>query len=236
MNIVPPFKLYELVFANGVSASPYVWRTRLALAHKKLTCTSVPLGFTEIPRALGGRFKTLPVIEDQGHEVGDSWQIATYLERSYSGRPPLFCGPAEEAMVRLFDAWFGPEVMRRMMRIYVFDIFQAARPEDRAYFRESREKRLGATLEACHAERAAHLPGLREALEPLRRQLARGVFLGGAAPNYGDYIALGAFRWIASVASVPPLACGDALLPWIERGFALYEGAARDPRLHPLSG
>jgi hypothetical protein len=55
-------RLYELVLENGLSASPYVWRIRYALAHKGLSFESMPIGFTEIPEVFGGRFKTVPVI------------------------------------------------------------------------------------------------------------------------------------------------------------------------------
>ena len=52
----------------------------------------------------------------------------------------------------------------------VQDIHDAARPEDRDYFRRTREQRLkGATLEEFVANRASRLPALRDALMPLRR-------------------------------------------------------------------
>lgn len=52
-------RLYELVLENGRSASPYVWRIRYALAHKGVSSESVPVGFTEVSRIMGGRFKTV---------------------------------------------------------------------------------------------------------------------------------------------------------------------------------
>jgi glutathione S-transferase len=166
----PPLRLYELVLANGRSASPYVWRVRYALAHKGLAFESVPLGFTEIQRVFSGRFKTLPVIEDGPTMLAESWDIAEYLEHTYPAKP-LFAAPAEQAAIRLFDSWFSPEVMRRMLGVYVQDVHNAARPEDREYFRRSREARLNASLETLAAGRASRLPALREALLPLRLHL-----------------------------------------------------------------
>ena len=229
-------RLFELVLENGRSASPYVWRIRYALAHKGLAFETVPLGFTDIPQAFDGRFKTLPVIEHDATMIGDSWEIAEYLDRAFPDRPPLFSGPAELAMARLTDMWFSVEVQRRMFGVYVRDIHDAARPADRAYFRQSREKRLnGATLEAFSAERASRLPALRESLAPLRLQLARFPFLGGTAPNYADYLALGAFQWVASVSTLPMLARDDEVMRgWLERGFDLYGGVGRDARAKPL--
>lgn len=235
-NSAAPITLYELVLANGRAMSPFVWRVRYAMAHKGLAVNPVSVGFTQIPGVCGGRFKTVPIIEDGATAVCDSWEIVDYLERTYPARP-LFSGPAEYAMVRMFDAWFGLEVMRRMFTLYALNIHDRARPEDQGYFRSSRETRLkGVTLEAFVADRQARLPALREALAPMRQQLARSPFLGGESPNYADYIALGTFLWVASVSDLPPLAANDPLGAWLERGFDLYGGIGRDPRMTQLLG
>ena len=228
-------RLYQLALDNGCSASPYVWRIRYALAHKGVPCEPVPLGFAEIPTAFGGRFKTVPVIEHVDTMLGESWDIAEYLDRAFPGQPALFSSAAELAMVRLTDAWFSAEILRKMFGVYVLDIHNAARPEDRPYFRQTREKRLkGATLEEFTADRVSRLPALRDALIPLRAHLSRFPYLGGSAPNYADYIALGAFLWVASVSTLPLLAHDDTLRTWIDRGFDLYDGLGRDPRMKTL--
>jgi glutathione S-transferase len=229
-------RLYELVLDNGRSSSPYVWRIRYALAHKGLSYESVPIGFTEIPTVFGGRFKTVPVIEHGQTMLGESWDIAEYLDRAFPTQPALFSGPSENAMVRLIDAWFYAEILRKLFRIYILDVHHAARAEDRAYFRQSREAMLhGKTLEALTADRVSRLPALREALSPLRVQLSRSPYLGGSTPNYADYIALGAFHWVASVSTLPALAANDDVIrAWLDRGFDLYEGLGRDPKMKSL--
>jgi glutathione S-transferase len=230
-----PLRLYELVLANGRSASPFVWRVRYALAHKGLACESVPLGLTDLPRVCGGRFKTVPIIEHGDTALCESWDIVEYLDRVFPEKA-LFSGIAENAAIRLLDSWLSVEVLRRMFAVYVLDVHNAARPEDQQYFRASREGRLsGCTLEAFTADRAARLPALREALQPLRLHLARFPYLGGAAPGYADYIALGAFQWVASVSTLPMLARDDEVIrAWLERGFDLYGGLGRAPPLQPL--
>lgn len=228
-------RLYDLVLDNGVSASPFVWRIRYALAHKGIPCEPVAVGFTDIPKLFGGRFKTVPIIEHGETVMAESWDIAEYLDRVFPAAPALFEGPAELAMVRLTDAWFSSEILRKMFGVYVLDVHNAARPEDRAYFRHTREQRLkGATLEDFTADRAARLPALRDALMPLRAYLARFPFLGGGKPNYADYIALGAFRWVSSVSTLPMLAHNDTLRAWVDKGFDLYGGLGRDARMQPL--
>ena len=231
-----PLRLYELVLANGRSASPFVWRIRYALAHKGLPYESVPLGFTDIPKTLGGRFKTVPILEHGESTLAESWDIAEYLDNAFPESPRLFSSPAELAALRLFDSWFAPEVMRRLFGIYVLDIHNAARASDRGYFRQSREARFkGATLEAVTADRGSRVLVVREALLPLRLQLAREPFLGGQSQSYADYVALGSFLWVGSVSTLPLLAGGDDVLrSWLERGFDLFGGLGRDPRMQPL--
>ncbi len=47
-------------------------------------------------------------------------------------------------------------------------------------------------------------------------------------------MALSLFLWCASLASAPPLAKDDPLWDWLDRGFDLFGGVGRDPRLRPL--
>jgi glutathione S-transferase len=229
-------QLYELVMQNGRSASPYVWRTRYVLAHKGIAFDSVPLGFGEIAAAFGGRFKTVPVIRDGDTLLAESWDIAEYLDRSYAHGAPLFGGASEIATTKLFDAWLHVEILRRLFRLYALDIHNAARPEDRAYFRESRQKRMnGRTLEEFTADRETRLPAIREAFAPLRAHLASYPFLGGAGPNYADHLVLAALQWVTSVSTLPLLAGDDAVLrAWFGRSLDLYDGAGRDSRMRPL--
>lgn len=230
-----PVRLYELMLENGRSASPFVWRIRYALAHKGIEYQSLPIGFIEIPKVFGGRFKTLPVIEHGETMMAESWDIAEYLDRAFPERPRLFSGPAENAMVRLFDSFLLISVVRPMLPVIILDVYNAARAEDRPYFRQSREARFKTTLEAFCADRMARLPAVRESLTPLRHHLTTHRFLGGDAPNYADYIGLGIFQWVASVATVPLLASDDEVLRgWLDRGFDLYGGLGRDARMRPL--
>ena len=139
-------------------------------------------------------------------------------------------------MVRLFDAWFAPTVMRKLFGIYALDIHNAARPQDQPYFRQSREARVkGKTLEEFTANRASQVPAVRESLAPLRTQLGRFPYLGGEAPNYADYIALSAFLWVASVSSLPLLDKADEVMrAWFDRNLNLYGGIGHDARMKPL--
>jgi len=228
-------RLYELALLDGRSASPFVWRIRYALAHKGIAYETVYLGFTEIPTIFGGKFKTVPILEHGETVLNESWDIAEYLDRAFPDKPLLFNTPAEHSLVRFMDTWFMNEVMRKMFRVYIKDVHDAARPQDQPYFRESREKNMkGKTLESFTADRAAHLPAIRTALAPLRLHLLKYPFLGGSTPNFADYIALGGFYWAASAGTLPLLERDDSLRDWLSRGFDLYGGIARDPGIKPL--
>ena len=228
-------RLYELALQDGRSASPCVWRIRYALAHKGIAYETVYVGFTEIPTLFGGKFKTVPILEHGDTVLNESWDIAEYLDRTFPDKPLLFNTPAEHALVRFMDGWFMTEVLRKLFRVYVKDVHDAARPQDQPYFRESREKNMkGKTLESFTADRASHLPAVRTALAPLRQHLLKYPFLGGSTPNYADYIALGGFYWAASAGTLPLLERDDSLRDWLSRGFDLYGGIARDPGIKPL--
>jgi glutathione S-transferase len=228
-------RLHELVIDNGRCASPFVWRVRYALAHKGLEFESVQLGFTEIPSKFAGKFKTVPVLEHGDTLMAESWDIVEHLDQQFPEKPALFSSPAELAVVRLTDSWFTSEVVRRLFRLYIKDVHDCARPADRPYFRASRENNLkGATLESFTADRAAHLPAVRTALNPLRMHLAKFPFVGGSGPNFADYIVLSVFQWVASVSTLPLLAADDSLRAYIDRGFDLYGGMGREAPLQPL--
>ena len=228
-------RLFELVTEDGTPISPYAWRTRYALAHKKLDYAACGTGFSEIASVGPGTFKALPVLEDDGRWTGDSWAIASYLDQHYPDAPPLFSSPAELAAVRFFEKWLLVEIVTRLFRICVKDIHDRLRPDDRDYFRRSREARLKQTLEEAHAERERFVAPMREALQPMRLALREQPFIGGEAPSYADYVAIGAFIWGGAVATLPLLADDDPLLDWIRRSLRLHDGVGEGRALLGLA-
>jgi glutathione S-transferase len=225
-------RLYDLVLADGAPLSPYVWRTKYALAHKGLAFEVQPVGFTDIKGLFGDPHRTVPIIEDGGRVVSDSWAIADYLEAAYPDTPRLFATPAERSLTRLFDAWFLPAAAVCGFRLVALDIYRLLGAADRPYFRETREQRLGAPLESLEQGRGEREAAFSKALQPLRAVLADRPYLAGAAPGYADYIGWGLLRWVGAVATEPPFAKDDGLAVWVERGFALHGGLGvpRSPR------
>lgn len=81
-------KLWDLAAAEDDRRfSPYCWRIKMALRHKGLEAEEIPWRFTEKAElALSGQ-GAVPVIEDRGRVVHDSWSIALYLDEAYPARP-----------------------------------------------------------------------------------------------------------------------------------------------------
>lgn len=207
-----PIRLYDLA-ASGRRFSPYCWRARLSLARKGLPYETVPVAFTEIPTILDGQQKTVPVIDDGGRIVRDSWAIAEHLEATYPDRPALFGGEAGRAACRFAESWAN-SILPLIGPIVLMDIHALLAPADQAHFRRTRETRFGRPLEEVVAGREARVAPLREALTPLRLTLRAQPFVGGTEPNYGDFAVWGSLRWPLTVATIEILAADDPVLVW----------------------
>jgi len=219
--------LYDLAAGGDRRMSPFCWRAKYALAHKGLDFTTVPTRFTEISRICGGGQKTVPVIEDAGLAIADSWRIAEHLEQAYPDRPSLFGGPAGRALSVFVQNWTTATVHMGLFSMVVKDIHDHLDPVDRPYFRESREKRLGKTLEEAQAGRDERIEPFVRSLLPLRLTLKEQPFIGGDRPLYADYIVLGAFQWVRGISPLKLLPADDPVQAWVERCRALYDGLGR---------
>ena len=185
-------KLYELVGADAARPfSPYCWRTRMALAHKGLDAQSIPWRFTEKAAIAPYDSEKVPVLIDGDRPVADSWAIATYLEDAYPDRPSLFGGEGGRAMARMLNWWGDIVVIGGLFPLVVADIPAHLAAADAAYFRESREARLGRPLDEVRAGRDRGVTAFRRSLDPMRLTLKTQAYLGGAQPNYADYIMFG---------------------------------------------
>lgn len=226
-------EVYELAGADpALRFSPYCWRTRMALAHKGLEARFIPWRFTERDSLPGApQNSRVPVLVDAGRTVADSTDIAFYLEAQYPNAPSLFGGAGGEAHARFIIVWADQSLMPALLPLLAADIFASLAPKDRAYFRETREKRLGCTLEEAASRREALLPGLHATLAPLRAVVGRQPFLGGEEPSYADYAVFGAFQWARCVSRVVLLPEGDPIATWIGTMLDLFDGYAREARI-----
>ena len=219
--------LHTLCGANPARPfSPHCWKIVMALAHKGLEFTEAPVPFTAIPALENGFSRTVPILNDRGHLVRDSFDIALYLEEAYADAPSLFGGEGGKAAARFVEGYVQTLVHPALMPFVVMPIHDLLPEKDKAYFRQSREARFGKPLEdvAESADRAM----LSARLEPLRHMLKFQPFLGGEGPLFADYIVFGALQWARVTTGALPLEEGDPVLDWFSRCLDLFHGLGRN--------
>ena len=185
------------------------------------------MGYAEIASIGDGTHKTVPVIEDGGRFFGDSWTIANYLEEVYPERPSLFGGAAGRAPTLFLLNWVTEALHRGVAELVVLDIHDQLGERDKAYFRSSRERRFGRTLEEVQQGRETRVETFRKSLEPLRKTLAAQPWLSGDEPLYADYVAFGALQWPRIVSRFALLNDDDPVSQWFVRCLDLFEGLGR---------
>jgi glutathione S-transferase len=210
----------------GLRFSPYCWRAKLALAHKGLAFETVPTPFTAI-QGIGPEARSVPILEDDGRLVQDSFQIALHLEAAWPDRPSLFAGKSGVAAARFVEQWAMTALHPLILRMIVKDIHDALGDEDRAYFRRTREARLKKRLEDAQEGVAALSSAFAQALEPMRRTLAHHRWLGGDGPLFSDYVVAGTLLWLAATHGRVPLEADDPVAGWLERCLDLHGGLGR---------
>ena len=169
----------------------------------------------------------MPIIEHDGQVVHDSWAIACHLEDRFPDRPSLFGGAVGRGATRLVNFWTDTVLATAIRRQFYADFIWCIDPNDRAYFRCTREAQLGVRLEEYSADHERSLPAFIEACAPLERTLSEQRFLAGEAPAYVDYVAFSMFQWARIGSSRDVLADTTkmgATRDWRARMVALYGG------------
>ncbi len=219
--------MYDLLGRDDARFSPYCWRTRMSLAHKGIDFETDARGFCEIPEMLGGAYSSVPVIDDGGAIVSDSWDIAEYLDRTYPDAPPLFGGEEAKALCRFIQSWANATLLPGIAVLIVNDVYDRVQDVDQPYFRQSREKRFGKPLDEVQAGRETRVEAFRKSLAPLRLTLASQPFISGGAPAFADYIVFGTFQWPRIASPFKLLEDEDPINEWIGRCLDLHGGIAR---------
>ena len=217
-------KMYDLAGADkNRRFSPYCWRIRMALAHKRLNVECMPWHFTEKDKIKFSGQERVPVLIDGSKTISDSWEIAKYLESAYPDRPSLKLDNGEVLFIKF---WSETVLHPELLQMLVLDIHDNLRLEDQSYFRESREKMLGKTLEEVVANRQERLPRIQKLLTPLRSTLSKQEYLSGETPGFSDYIVFGAFQWARCISDFSILNSDDIVYKWREKMLNMFEGLA----------
>lgn len=217
-------RFYDLVGTDNRRMSPYGWRVRMALAHKGLAYEWVPVGFTDKELIGFSGQKLVPVLTDGETVVSDSWAIVNYLEESYPDRPSIFGDSGGKAFAEFIMHWVNTQLHPPLIKLILGDVFKIVRPEDQPYFRESREKRFGMTLEDFADQSPERLAAFRAALEPARLCLASRPYLAGEVASYADYALFGSLQWARCGSPLKLLAEDDPLHGWRQRLLDSFDG------------
>ena len=218
--------MYERVGFEGRRPSPFSWRIRYALTHKGVDVEYRPVRFADVDtiKQLSGQH-FVPIIVDGSKVVHDSWHIASYLEDRFPTQPPLFGDEVARRTTRFVNLWsyvLGPA----LQRLIYPDFIWCLAPEDREYFRSSREKALGQSLEEASADRPRWQAEFDAACRPLERLFAEQPFIAGPEPRYSDYLVFSVFQWARLGSPRDVVAPGTALAEWRSRMIKLFDGLA----------
>lgn len=212
----PVIVLFDIATQSDSRPSPFCWRTKLALRHKGLAFECRGTVYSQI-RSLGdGSFKTLPVIEDDGNWLGGSTKIAGYLESKVTS-DTLFPDDPHRLFVRFIEAWVDTTLQAQIFPLIALRAWQCFPASQQEYFRKTRERRLGMTLEAARDLSLPKIPAIRASFEPARRILETRQFLAGLKPGYADYILFGALKWQRLVSEDRLLDDNDVIEDWYKR-------------------
>ncbi|MEM7774622.1 MAG: glutathione S-transferase N-terminal domain-containing protein [Pseudomonadota bacterium] len=224
-------QIYDLCGRDdSLRFSPYCWRAKMAMHHKGLPFEGLPWRFTETERLAESGQQRVPVIVDGDRIVSDSWQIALYLDETYPDKPALMADTLAKASARFLNVWADTTLFGPLAPLAVKAVHAVLDPKDAAYFQESREKRLGKSLDEFCSDgaQAGARAALRQVLRPVEAALEAGPFLGGNAPYYGDYIVFGTLMWPNVVSPKPVFKESSRVADWFDRLLDLHGGAARN--------
>ena len=221
--------LYELDAINEQYFSPYTWRILMSLNHKELydETKRVQVKFSDKSLISHKGFKTVPVLEDGNIWTGESLQIAKYLEEAYPDKPSLFGSKENMELTSIINHMLDPKILSILARIIVSDVYKVLQPDDKVYFRETREKMLNKKIEDIDLESEKYIIILQKELNPFRRILKDNDFFSGKKPMYCDYLLFGFFMWARNTSPKQLLDKNDILWLWRERMLNLFDGFAK---------
>ena len=127
-----------------------------------------------------------------------------------------------------------PKILSILARIIVADVYETIKPDDKIYFRETREKMLNNSLEDIEKESSKHILIFQKELNPFRKILKNNNFFLGSKPMYCDYILFGFFMWARNTSKKYLLEKDDVLWHWRNRMLNLFDGFAKKSNGHEI--
>ncbi|MFX4220674.1 MAG: glutathione S-transferase family protein [Thalassobaculum sp.] len=205
-------KLYERLGADDLCPSPIGYRVRIALALKGMDCVRVPMRFADVERLeaeTGSR--TCPAMLDGDARLTDSAAIVRHLDLVQAKRPVL---RDEDRHFKL--SIVEQELGTRAGKVIAPWFIERLCPEDRDYYRSTREQRYGMSFAELVAHRSAAELDLAFTIARVASGLDRSPFFSGNEPGFADTVIYGYLLWIdlADPGAMPELPPGMAA--WYE--------------------
>lgn len=227
-STIKPIIFFDIPDSKQNGWSPNTWKVRYALNIKGLPYKTVWVEYPDIaavsreigakPTSPGGAIEyTLPAIKDPNNDVviSDSIDIIRYLDETYPNTPQLFNSSIfglQLATSHALDSILAQDIRP----LIVLSIHNNLDSRAQAYFRETRERRFGKSLEdVCPPGEAQSKQWKR--LEESFGKVAQwfdgqsGSFFVGDQVSFLDVQLAGFFRWIQPFV---PKERWDAILQW----------------------
>ena len=221
-------QIYELCGADETQLfSPHCWKTRLSLAHKGLDYETIAVPFTKVATIEGGDARRVPVIRDGDTVVEESLKIAEYLDEKYPDTPSLLGGSDATALTKFIINWSQTQLHPAVVKLCLMDIYNALAPEDQVFFRTTREKLFGCTLEEFDAKFPKTPDNLNTTLVPLELTLKGQPFIGGDKPMFADYVVFGALQWCRTTCTHDVMPKEGKVAEWFDALLDMYDGMGR---------
>ena len=214
--------LYDLAGADrSVRFSPFCWIAKFALLHKGIDFETEALGFLPKSDYPDPEYGKLPMLAIDGTLVRDSGAIVEWLEDKHPQSPLVHDSAKVE---RVKEIAMGG-LMGGMFGLSILHIVNAIAPEDKDYFRTSREERFGMSLEDIAANPDARA-NLESALAKLESELGSNSWFGGQSPDLGDYYVASILMWRHSVTQKKEYDVPASIAAWFERMKGHFNGYA----------
>ncbi|MDF1792287.1 MAG: glutathione S-transferase N-terminal domain-containing protein [Thalassobaculaceae bacterium] len=195
--------LYERLGADNLCPSPIGYRVRIALALKGMDCPRVPMRFADVDRlAAETGSRTCPAMVDGDDRFTDSASIVRHLDALQETRP-VFVDEDKQFGLAAIEQELGSRAGKVIAPWFIDRLC----PEDRDYFRSSREDRYQMTFAELVAHRSATELDLAFTVGRIATRLERGPFFSGDAPGFADTVIYGYLLWIdfADPSAMPEL-------------------------------
>lgn len=218
-------KLYERLGANNLCPSPIGYRVRVALSVKGMDCERVPIRFADVDRLeaeTGSR--TCPAMVDGASRLTDSEAIVRYLDAVQPKRP-VFRDEDRHFDLTAVERELGTRAGKVIAPWFIDRLC----PEDRDYYRTSREERYGMTFAELVAHRSAAELDLAFSVGRVAAKLERTPFFSGSEPGFADAVIYGYLLWIelADPSAMPELPADMAV--WYEARDLAWRRACLTP-------